>query len=88
MLGCEILHFTPQHLTLNQKNNTNSDFVSVFVLFPCGGSEGIRTPEPVKTTRFPIVPVMTASIRFRNAYRKVLYYSILFYYFCQFIFAA
>lgn len=34
-------------------------------LFFIGGSEGIRTPEPVKTTRFPIVPVMTASIRFR-----------------------
>ena len=34
----------------------------LFVLF--GGSEGIRTPEPVKTTRFPIVPVMTTSIRF------------------------
>ncbi len=33
-----------------------------------GGSGGIRTPEPVKTTRFPIVPVMTASIRFRFSY--------------------
>ena len=32
--------------------------------FCFGGSEGIRTPEPVKTTRFPIVPVMTTSIRF------------------------
>ena len=33
-------------------------------VFFFGGSEGIRTPEPVKTTRFPIVPVMTTSIRF------------------------
>ena len=39
MLGCEILYFTPQHLTLSQKNNTNSDFVSVFVLFPCVNDE-------------------------------------------------
>ena len=36
----------------------------VFVFLFFGGSEGIRTPEPVKTTRFPIVPVMTTSIRF------------------------
>ncbi len=39
-----------------------------FVFLSSGGSGGIRTPEPVKTTRFPIVPVMTASIRFRFSY--------------------
>lgn len=29
------------------KNNTNSEFTSVFVLFPCGGEKGIRTLAPV-----------------------------------------
>ena len=45
-----------------QKKEKHKQQVFVFLFF--GGSEGIRTPEPVKTTRFPIVPVMTTSIRF------------------------
>ena len=48
-------------LSAMSKQNEQANFC-LFVLF--GGSEGIRTPEPVKTTRFPIVPVMTTSIRF------------------------
>ena len=48
-------------LSATSKQNEQANFC-LFVLF--GGSEGIRTPEPVKTTRFPIVPVMTTSIRF------------------------
>ena len=48
-------------ISSTSKQNEQANFC-LFVLF--GGSEGIRTPEPVKTTRFPIVPVMTTSIRF------------------------
>ena len=48
-------------LSATSKQNEQAK-TCLFVLF--GGSEGIRTPEPVKTTRFPIVPVMTTSIRF------------------------
>ena len=66
-------HWKPRHcftsrlptrsnpLSATSKQNEQANFC-LFVLF--GGSEGIRTPEPVKTTRFPIVPVMTTSIRF------------------------
>ena len=69
-----------------QKKEKHKQQVFVFLFF--GGSEGIRTPEPVKTTRFPIVPVMTASIRFLisffvRLFRKLLVYSIFFFAFCQ-----
>ena len=66
----------PLHLLRKSANENLEDFQSkspaltkqkengTTVLFLFGGSEGIRTPEPVKTTRFPIVPVVTTSIRF------------------------
>ena len=49
---------------LNRLLSPNTKGMAKTIPFVFGGSEGIRTPEPVKTTRFPIVPVMTASIRF------------------------
>ena len=55
------------------------------VSFCFGGSEGIRTPEPVKTTRFPIVPVMTTSIRFLISARLFASVFYILYFFERFV---
>ena len=74
--------FTP---VLHRKRHTQRSFVRSFCVCLDGGSEGIRTPEPVKTTRFPIVPVMTTSIRFLVSARLFASVFYILYFFERFV---
>ena len=75
--SCHVLH---PDTDFRQKKNTPDKGCSFF-----GGSEGIRTPEPVKTTRFPIVPVMTTSIRFLISARLFASVFYILYFFERFV---
>ena len=52
-----------------KKNNTNSKLFSVFVLFPCGGEEGIRTLGTFLYTAFRVY----ASIVYLPSYSPAQY---------------
>ena len=53
---------TPKHSYIRKSTNS---LWRVFVQFPSGGGEGIRTPVPLQANGFQDRLVMTASIRLR-----------------------